>query len=97
MESNLLIYLPTIIVALATLATLVPLATLIPLITGGVGLRKPGRDLRGGVGNHQHQREEDQVHCGEMLRSLLLSSSITSRLLFASLLSRLLSKISFFF
>ena len=58
MESNLLISLPTIIVALSTLATLVP------LVAGGVGLRKPGRNLRRGVGSHQHQGQEEEVHCG---------------------------------
>ena len=66
MESNLLIYLATIIVALSTLATLIALVA-----AGGVGLCKPRCNLRGGVGNHQHQGQEDQVHCGERLRSLL--------------------------
>ena len=89
MESNLLIYLATIIVALATLPILVP------LITGGVGLCKPGCNLRGGVGSHQHQGQDDQVHCGERLRSLLQSSSIPSWLLSVSVF--LLSRLMFLF
>jgi len=47
MECN-LIALPTVIVALSALSAL------ITLVAGGVGLGKPGSDLGGGEGSHQH-------------------------------------------
>ena len=57
MESN-LIALPTVIVALPTLPTL------ITLVAGGVGLGKPGRNLRGGAGSHQQgQQDQRRVNC----------------------------------
>ena len=64
MECN-LISLPTAIVALPTLPTLMT------LVAGGVGLGKPGCNLRGGAGNHE-QGERDQLHC-----LFLLSLSFT--------------------